>query len=549
MAPGHHPRAPRVAAIAAPLAVCLLVAATAPGASGPVLSVSGVTGEAVVVGWFGGDGVPYQLESSTDLAVWADAGPLEIGTGGAINRPQSIAGRPRAFFRLKHLPTDAVAAAFAPLTGVLTIVGGPPDEVLVVSRNAAGTLRVNGGSIPIAGGVPTVANTVLINLSGGGGNDQLSVDESHGALPQASLAGDAGNDTLTGGSGADVVNGGPGADTLFGKAGNDTLLGGEGDDTLAGGDGDDQVFGEADNDRIIWNPGDDTDLNEGGDGGDTVEVNGGNGAEQFTTTANGTRVRFDRINPAPFALDIGTCENLAVNANDGNDSFSATGNLAALIQVTVDGGAGNDSLLGGNGADVLLGGDGHDFIDGQQGNDTALMGAGDDTFQWDPGDGSDTLEGQAGNDTLRFNGSAANELLDVSANGSRVRFTRNIGAVVMDCDDIENLGLNALGGTDVVTVNDLGGTDLAGIEADLAGPGGVGDALVDTVIVNGTPSADTISLVAAAGAVEVSGLAALVRVTHPEPANDELVVNGLGGPDTIIIGPGVTTLIGVTAND
>ena len=61
---------------------------------------------------------------------------------------------------------------------------------------------------------------------------------------------------------------------------------------------------------MIWNPGDDTDLNEGGAGTDTVEVNGGNGAEQFTTTANGTRVRFDRLNPAPFSIDIGTSEKL-----------------------------------------------------------------------------------------------------------------------------------------------------------------------------------------------------------------------------------------------
>ena len=89
---------------------------------------------------------------------------------------------------------------------------------------------------------------------------------------------------------------------------------------------------------MIWNPGDDTDLNEGGDGIDTVEVNGGNGSEVFTVTANGTRVRFDRVNPAPFSLDIGTSENLVVNMNGGDDTFSATGNLAALIQITVDGG-------------------------------------------------------------------------------------------------------------------------------------------------------------------------------------------------------------------
>ncbi len=109
-----------------------------------------------------------------------------------------------------------------------------------------------------------------------------------------------------------------------------------------------------------------------------MQVNGGGGAEVFTTTANGTRVRFDRIDPAPFAIDIGTSENLVLNANGGDDSFSATGDLAALIKITVDGGAGNDTILGSNGADVLLGGDGNDFVDGQQGNDVAFLGAGDD---------------------------------------------------------------------------------------------------------------------------------------------------------------------------
>src|SRR5690606_35880963 len=139
-----------------------------------------------------------------------------------------------------------------------------------------------------------------------------------------------------------------------------------------------------DNDEMIWNPGDDTDLNEGASGVDTVTVNGGNGDEVFTLTANGTRVRFDRLDPAPFALDIGTSEEFVLNANGGSDSFSATRNLAALIGVTVDGGTGDDTLLGSNGADVLIGGDDNDFIDGQQGSDVALLGEGDDTFQWDP---------------------------------------------------------------------------------------------------------------------------------------------------------------------
>src|SRR6185503_4070033 len=117
-------------------------------------------------------------------------------------------------------------------------------------------------------------------------------------------------------------------------------------------------------------------------------------------------------------------ESLVLTANGGDDSFSATGNLAVLIQITVDGGAGNDVILGGNGADLLLGGDGNDFTDGNQGNDVARLGAGDDVFQWDPGDGSDTVEGQAGTDTLLFNGSAGDETFAASAVGGRVRLTR-----------------------------------------------------------------------------------------------------------------------------
>ena len=344
--------------------------------------------------------------------------------------------------------------------GVLTVFGDAAANNIAISRNAAGRILVNGGAVAVVGGTPTVANTALIRVFGLGDNDVISLNEANGALPRANLFGGAGNDVLTGGSGADQLFGQAGNDTLLGKGGTDLLFGGGENDTLTGGDADDQAFGQSGNDRMIWNPGDDTDLNEGGGGVDTVEVNGGNGAEQFAATANGTRVRFDRLNPAPFAIDIGTSENLVLNANGGDDSFSATGNLATLIKITVDGGAGNDTLLGSNGVDLLLGGDGNDFVDGNQGNDVALLGAGDDTFQWDPGDGSDTVEGQDGTDTMLFNGSNVSEIFEASANGARLRFTRNVGNIVMDLNDVEAIDLNALGGADTITVNDLSGTDV-----------------------------------------------------------------------------------------
>src|SRR5262249_37836678 len=177
------------------------------------------------------------------------------------------------------------------------------------------------GAVPVLGGTPTVANTTQIVMFGLAGNDLLQLNEANGALPAAVLQGGTGNDTLIGGSGADPLFGQSGNDNLQGRAGNDLLFGGDNDDLLTGGDGDDQVFGEGGNDRLVWNPGDDTDLNEGGDGSDVVEVNGGNGAEVFTVTANGNRVRFDRLDPGPFSIDIGTSENLVLNANGGNDHF------------------------------------------------------------------------------------------------------------------------------------------------------------------------------------------------------------------------------------
>ena len=283
---------------------------------------------------------------------------------------------------------------------------------------------------------------------------------------------------------------------------------------------------------MIWNPGDDTDLNEGGDGTDTVEVNGGNGSEAFTATANGTRVRFDRLNPAPFTIDIGTTENLALNANGGDDSFSATGNLATLIRITVDGGAGNDTLLGSNGADFLFGSDGNDFVDGQQGNDAAFLGAGDDVFQWDPGDGSDVVEGQGGTDTLAFNGSNISENLEVSANGSRVRFTRDIAAITMDLDDVESIVARSLGGADNIVVNDLSGTDVVNVVADLAAFGGGDDGVPDNVIVNATGGDDVATVVGAGPNAQVSGLAALVSVSGAG-AGDRLTVNALAGDDVV----------------
>jgi Ca2+-binding RTX toxin-like protein len=124
---------------------------------------------------------------------------------------------------------------------------------------------------------------------------------------------------------------------------------------------------------------------------------------------------------------------------------------------------------------------GADLITGSRGNDTALMGAGDDTFFWNPGDGNDTVEGQAGNDTLQFNGANIGENIDISANGERIRFFRDVANVTMDLDKVEQINFTALGGADTITVHDMTGTDAQQVNINLAGSAGGGDGNNDLI--------------------------------------------------------------------
>ena len=73
----------------------------------------------------------------------------------------------------------AIRATFIPGAQVLSIFGDALDNSIVASRNAAGSILVNGGAVPVLGGTPTVANTAVIQMFGQGGNDTLALDESN----------------------------------------------------------------------------------------------------------------------------------------------------------------------------------------------------------------------------------------------------------------------------------------------------------------------------------------------------------------------------------
>jgi Ca2+-binding RTX toxin-like protein len=113
---------------------------------------------------------------------------------------------------------------FSAAQGVLMVTGDAQDNTIAVSRDAGGTILVNSGAVTIRGGAATVANTRLIQVAGLGGNDNLSLKETNGALPGANIDGGDGNDTITGGSGNDALTGRAGNDTF--RFDTDNALGG-----------------------------------------------------------------------------------------------------------------------------------------------------------------------------------------------------------------------------------------------------------------------------------------------------------------------------------
>ena len=378
------------------------------------------------------------------------------------SRPRSLSGskpfgRNRFVPNLEVLPDRIVPSVTASFQGgVLTASADGLDNTIVVSRDAAGTILVNNGQVPIAGGTPTVANTTSIqvhgNIGSGGGiilgaptaadggiiigggfiNNTLVIDETNGTLPAAILVGGRGDDTLIGGSGNDVLIGSGGNDVLIGGAGDDTFVlngainvglvtveGGDGSDTLqlsasgninlsangtrvqltnffagfdAGGIERVDIGGSTGADTVTVNDLTGTGVTEVNidlgnfDGqADNVIVNGTAGNDNILVSgSDGVVDPFGRHTSPPSVSVSGLAaqvnitgadatDQLTVNGLGGDDTIRASRLQANVIQLTEDGGDGNDTLIGSQGDDILLGGPGRDVLSGGGGHDTLIQ--------------------------------------------------------------------------------------------------------------------------------------------------------------------------------
>ena len=120
------------------------------------------------------------------------------------------------------------------------------------------------------------------------------------------------------------------------------------------------------------------------------------------------------------------------------------------------------------------------------------------------------------------------ESFDVSANGGRVRFFRDVGLITMDLDDFERIATAALGGADRFEANDLTGTDLEALDVALGS-----DGADDVVMATGTDGNDVAQVTGGAGTATLTGLSATLTVTGAEPAGDRLSVRLQAGDDAV----------------
>src|SRR5688500_18468311 len=209
-------------------------------------------------------------------------------------------------------------------SNTLQIIGSGSADSITVNRTSGGRLTVTGVGATFAIG-NSAGQVNKIFLQAGGGSDTVLLTNnvrfpSNNAGIPATIAGNAGNDTLTGGPGNDLLSGNDGDDVLDGGVGNDATTGGSNIDTT-----------------------------------------------NYSNRATAIRVSIGNNADADGELSIAEndkVETEEVIGGSGNDTI-----IGSTLQDFMAGGAGADSITGDSGNDELIGSTGSDRLFGNNGND------------------------------------------------------------------------------------------------------------------------------------------------------------------------------------
>ncbi len=237
---------------------------------------------------------------------------------------------------------------------------------------------------------------------------------------------------------------------------------------------------------------------------DNVRVSNGstNAIRNFLNSATGAMVgNYTGITAANGVILAAWPDNSNTTGDNPDGNVNTDAYVARLLEMTTETVRSTaftsltdpgDLLLGGDGDDTLNGGDSGDTLNGQNGLDRLFGGCGDDLLLG--GSGADTLSGSFGEDTL--DGQGGPDFLDGDA----------------DNDTYIWNGVNS--GNDTVS----------------------GSFGFDTTIAQGTSLADTMTIGQNGKNLTVTFLGqGTLSVAHPGSAMNVLV-NGLGGDDTLTVG-------------
>jgi Ca2+-binding RTX toxin-like protein len=232
----------------------------------------------------------------------------------------------------------------------LIVQGGQGADDLRIARGASAWTISNNGPVAPGDGCQNVGgdrtqvscdgglSLALVVVTGGDGNDDITIDPTIPASAKVRVNGNGGSDTISGGPGDDVLESGEnyhGPDN-----GNDTLIGNGGADVLYADPGGDDLVGGPGNDLLV--------------------------------------------------SSVATCQGHTYDGGAGDDTVSyARSNDALHVQLGGTGGpsgcgspdhvlGNNESLEGSDGPDVLIGDNGDNSLLGHLGADTFIAKGGDD---------------------------------------------------------------------------------------------------------------------------------------------------------------------------
>ncbi|HMH16687.1 MAG TPA: calcium-binding protein, partial [Burkholderiales bacterium] len=331
---------------------------------------------------------------------------------------------------------------------------------------------------------------VGMNYRGLGGDDAVSAQSGNDTI-----YGGEGNDTITDSGGSNYVDGGAGDDTIrmSGDLASQTIYGGAGNDTVVlGGDGNSAtIYGGAGADSIAVRGGT-RGMIDAGDGDDTITIGGV---------------------ASPGVIDDGG-STLVLQGGAGNDLIQVDPQAVYQIiweaqtdLITLEGGAGNDTLLG---------------------------GAESDTYVFNRGDGQDTIQDNSVGNYQSWSWGVLNQVTDDLGAPDTLRFGAGISA--------SDIGVRLSGNDLVLTINDP------------ANPAAADQITIQNWALGATHWIEHFQF-ADGTTLGISDINAMIQ-TGTEGndvltgfANAGMTYRGLGGDDTISAQLGNDTIYGGEGND